>query len=375
MEHIILRKSDGTLTNNTFTWNNQVLEDAKEITVGRVTVYLTNFKKHLTVSSASLVDQRIRYGTKISKNVIRYLQPESIEKITVVTQEATSGVTREQIIALNPIYFLDWSDDAKLTMNGINPKEIGQNFHFLLGQMSSNLQVYSSANFHVLGAIGETRGGLSNGAWHCIKDSSTPNPIEPLGETTLLLMFRTSDNTGPWQIAFLSHLFKLSRESNLMQWYDDMMGRQTTSLVVDADSDYLLIIKRTATQFLWTLRNLATEAEQTETTDNGNKSYASNNYSMAWGTAQTGATNTTWGHTVLIPTHSDTAINLVKSWMIEKYTGVEGTAEVSGDIFRLQDNQSNKVKTRSGRNFDITFSAEDVPFEPEDFVIDLEVKY
>lgn len=118
MENLILRKSDAVLDNNTFRYENDTLDDARRIVMKRITVYSTQFKKHITVSSEALRESKIRYGNqKLSKNVIRYLQPETIDSVEVITSAAVSGVTREQILALSPVFFLDWSDNSKLAAN------------------------------------------------------------------------------------------------------------------------------------------------------------------------------------------------------------------------------------------------------------------
>jgi len=106
MENLILRKSDAVLDNNTFRYENDTLDDARRIVMKRITVYSTKFKKHITVSSEALRESQIRYGNqKLSKNVIRYLQPETIDSVEVITSAAVSGVTREQILALSPVFF------------------------------------------------------------------------------------------------------------------------------------------------------------------------------------------------------------------------------------------------------------------------------
>ena len=161
----------------------------------------------------------------------------------------------------------------------------------------------------------------------------------------------------------------------MLRWEDSAGTISNTSIILAAQQYYLTIIRRDATNYHFTVRDLETGVEQTETTLNDGYTTGSSSYSLAWSDASTGMIGQIWSHTVLLPTISETTINTVKTFMLEKYTGVAGSAEVTADVFRLQDNQSNKDSTRSGRNFDLTFRAEDVAFIPDDFVVHLEVKH
>ena len=377
MEHIILRKSDGVLVDNTFTWNNDVLEDAKEIKMGRVTIYVAGFKKHITVCSANLQEERVRYGSKIPQNVIRYLQPESIEQITIVTQEAQAGLTREDIKALNCVFFIDWSHDAKIDMTGGLPIEDGNSLNFILGQMNEGnygVQLWGTSSGHVIGHIGLARCVYSTAAWSALRDNSYPNFQEP-SECTLMFMVRSPDaDVTNWRKLVLTHLFKVSVQSGLWKYMDSTGAWVNTSLIASLQTNYIVIIKRTANNFDWTIHNLDTGIDQTEQTGRG-ESTGIENYNIAYADAQTGLRWWRIGHTLLLPTVSDSAIGIAKTWMVEQFSGEQGSAEVTEDVFRLQDNQSNKVSTRSGRNFDLTFRAEDVAFIPDDFVVHLEVKH
>ena len=219
-------------------------------------------------------------------------------------------------------------------------------------------------------------GYLSSGQWYSLSDGSTPNFPEPTPECSLIYMMRTSEtayDVTQWKKLVMTHLFRTAIQSNLFRFQDENDVWTATSLVADVDTPYIVIIQRTSTNFEWTIHNLLDSTEQTETTARG-LGTGTESYSIRFSDAQTGMKGYRIGHCVVLPTIANTAVNTVKTWMIEQYSGEQGTQEVSAEVFRLQDNQNNKVKCRQARDLDITFASEEVPFQPDDFVIDLEVR-
>ena len=377
MEYIILRKSDATVENNTFRWNNDVLEDAKSITLGRVTVYVNKFKKHITLASSALQNERVRYGNSIPNSVVRYLQPESIESLTLVTSEAQAGLTREDILALNPVVFIDWSDSTKIQIFQNQPLQDDANISFIMGQVTPNPMImYATYTHHLYSSIGLAKAMRSVGNWVSVTDGSSPQNPEPTPDVTLMYMMRTYENTSHWRKLVLSHLFKTGIQANLFCFENEQGAWINTTMIAAGNTDYIVQVRRSVDHFDWTIYNLTTDTVQTEQTARGNPTGTST-YSFSYSNAQTGFVWYKIGHTVILPTTQSGAIDTVKTWMVEEYTGVQGSAEVTSEVVRIQDNQSNKVSlgTRRGTNFDITFRSDDVAFTPEDFAIHLSVSY
>lgn len=376
MEHIILRKSDATVVNNTFRWNNEVLQDAKEITIGRVTVFVSKFKKHITLASSALQNERVRYGNSIPNSVVRYLQPDNIESLTLVTQEAQAGLTREDILALQPVVFIDWSDETKIQTWQNQPLQDDAQLSFIMGQVTPPMIMYGTYYAHLYSSIGLAKAMRSVGNWFSVTDGSTPNAAEPTPNCTLTFMLRTYENTTHWRKLVMSHLFKTGHRNNLFCFEDESGTVTDTTMLCPGNSDFIVQICRSQDNFDWTIYNLTADTVQTEQTVRGNAT-GTTAYSFSYSTAQTGFVFTKIGHTVILPTTASSAVDTVKTWMVEEYSGVQGSAEVTSEVVRIQDNQSNKVSlgTRRGTNFDLTFRSDDVAFEPEDFAVHLSVNY
>ena len=244
----------------------------------------------------------------------------------------STNITDQNILDITDlIFFLDWDHAASIDPNPISQNE---DITSITSRLSPNNYVFATTgNGIVYSSFGETNSMLSTVANKYALDSTTQGNVDEGSTACLTMMFRTKDVLASWAWIFKSPLFQITVGEPLdsisnMGYYDaDSSLWGYTSLVIEGGTDYLLQIKKSSNTFDWLLRNLTTNAEQTEsTTDTASTGTA--NAAFYLSNAQSGFNGLKISHVIEFLSVTEADCLAVKNWMLQKYTGEDVEGEV-----------------------------------------------
>ena len=246
---------------------------------------------------------------------------------------APAGVTDEDVLGIsNLIFFLDWDHAASIDPNPISQNE---DIMSITSRLSPDNYVFATTGSGIVySPFGETNSMLSTVAYKYALDSTTAGNVDEGSTACLTMMFRTKDGTpNSWSWLFKSPLFQLLAgeplgSSNNLGYYDaDSSLWGNTSLVIEGGTDYLLQVKKSSNTFSWLLRDLVTEAEQTEDTGD-TAATGTDNAAFYLSNGQTGFNGLKISHAIEFLSVTEADCLAVKNWMLQKYTGEDVEGEV-----------------------------------------------
>lgn len=307
----------------------QDIRNPKTVVFESVTAKLSTDDDYLFIHSnalASIAKQRPAALNTQYGDCVYVLHPEQrIVRDEVSTTTVTSSLSDDDVLNLSDLFmFLNWDSVANILPPLIT---LGDNITNIQSMLNSNFLFTTSSAGLEYAAFGATHGMKSTVNWHYAYDNSAANnPNEGL-ESTLSMMFRTKPVLSGFNWIMKSTLFQLTTgaalgSSNVMGFYDsDSSAWMTTGLLIQGGTDYFLQVKKTSTSnFVWLLRDLSTNIEQSETSGDS-ASQGVSNQTVYLANAQTGFLDMTLSHYVQVSNTTDADGLTVKNWMLGKYNG------------------------------------------------------
>lgn len=300
------------------------------------------------------------------RSIICAVTPDTRHQISTTV---TSTVSDQNILDISGlICFLDWD----FTDNILPSPSIGSDIATISSRSGSELIFNSSTNsgltYETFGTNTHCLQSAVN--WHYSIDSTSANNPNEGSTCTLTMMFRTKPVLSSWHWIFKSPLFQISAGShtggpNVLGFYDDDNNSyESTSLLIEAGTDYLLQIKKSGAEFNWLLRNLTTNAEQTEVT--GTSAFTGlENQSFALSNAQTGLNGMQISHVVLFKSVDSNDCLKVKNWMISKYSGEATSSTTQALQWICHPGVSIPVNSKRLDKIDLNFSQPVTAFSME----------
>ena len=311
----------------------QDIRNPKTVVFESVTAKLSTDDDYLFIHSnalATIAKERPAALNTQYGNTVYVLHPQQrVIRAEVSTTTETATLSDDDVLNLSDLFmFLNWDSVANILPPLIT---IGDNVTNIQSMLNSDFLFTTSAPGLEYAAFGATHGMLSTVNWHFAYDNSTSNNPNEGMESTLSMMFRTKPVLSSFNWIMKSTLFQLTTgaalgSSNVMGFYDsDSSLWMTTGLLLQGGTDYFLQVKKTSTSnFVWLLRDLSTNIEQTETSGDS-ASQGVSNQAVYLANAQTGFQDMILSHYVQVSNTTDADALTVKNWMLAKYDGTSTT--------------------------------------------------
>ena len=318
----------------------------KSITVGPCSVSMATDQRQVTVLSDSFrnAGRTHTFRGDVLDNVLTVVHPYQKHK-NVISTTTEDGVSDADVLALDDLYlFVDWDYAGEISPNPISD---GDNISSITSRLNGNHVFNTSiADGLEYSSFGETNAMLSTVANHTALDGSTNNTAEG-DAATLTMMFRTKAVLTGWNWIYKSSLFNitvgqaLSSASQMGFFSSQDVAWGTTSLDIEAATDYLLQVRKTGDSFVWLLRNLTTEVEQTETTvDTTTTGIVA---AIGLSDTQTGFEGLKISHVIEVLNVTDAAALSAKNWMIQKWSGTPASSTVTSTTYQLYDPRTTHI--------------------------------
>ena len=288
---------------------------------------------------------------------------------TTTTTTSEDSITSATIAARSDLFmFLDFSG-ALVTVEDDYLTEI----------IATNDSTFTFVSSDAAGILYEDFGTESkkcinlNGANIRLSDASTAEEPE---SGALIMLFSTQTVIDDNQILTDWYRWRISCNSDKLAYYDGSIN--DTAISVSAASDYLLTVRRNATEFIWRLEKLIDGVIQTETGSNGGNSPGT-------GVFDTGGTSSDTadgriGNLVVLTSNADADVEAVELYMRQQYRGV-GTTSTTTTVttynYSSQDPEIIDLKTNASTisRIDLSFRDEDgALLEPSKGLLEMSVK-
>ena len=236
---------------------------------------------------------------------------------TTSTTTTESSVTSATIAARSDLFmFLDFADSAQVTTSG-DPATLTQ-------IIATNDSTFTFVSSDAAGIAYEDFGTESakcinlNAGNIRLSDSSTAAEPE---SGALIMLFTTQTTIDDNQILTDWYRWRISCNSDKLAYYTGSVVDTTISLI--AATDYLLTVRRNATEFIWRLEKLSDNTTQEQTTSNGGSSSGTGLFDVG-GTSSATADGKI-SNLVVLTSNADADVEEVELYMRQQYRGVGTT--------------------------------------------------
>ena len=289
---------------------------------------------------------------------------------TTTTTVTESAVTSADIEARSDLFmFLDFSDSAQVTTAS----------GYLTQIIATNDSTFTFVSSDAAGIPYEDFGtnskkGINLNAGNIrLSDSSTAAEPE---SGALVMLFSAQTVIDDNQILTDWYRWRISCNSDKLAWYDGSINDTTISVI--AATDYLLTVRRNASQFIWRLEKLSDNTIQEQTTSNGGNSSGT-------GVFDTGGTSSTTSdgrisNLVVLTSNADADVEQVELYLRQQYRGL-GTTTTSSTVttFNYSSKEPEVIELKNNAStisrIDLTFRDEDgALIKPSKGLVELTVK-
>ena len=274
---------------------------------------------------------------------------------TTTTTVTENAVTSSDIEARSDLFmFLDFSDSAQVTTGATGN---------LTQIIATNDSTFTFVSSDAAGIPYEDFGTNSkkcinlNAGNIRLSDSSTVSEPE---SGALCMLFSTQTTIDDVQTLTDWYRWRILCNSDKLAYYTGSNVDTTISLL--AATDYLLTVRRNATEFIWRLEKLSDNTTQTQTTSNGGASGGTGLFDIG-GTSSATADGKI-SNIVVLTSNADADVEQVELYLRQQYRGVSETTTSSTVTTHNYSNKEPEVIEL--KNNASTISRIDLSFRDED---------